>query len=103
MLNEELKYKTMFTSLVSTIDEISVLILTKQEINEEKKKELYGELADISNLVESEIVIPKNLVSTLFNFYILVHSDAAFNQDKSSLFFLGHLQEYIEKIFGENS
>ncbi|MDT3425770.1 ferredoxin-fold anticodon binding domain-containing protein [Paenibacillus forsythiae] len=103
MLNEDVKYKTMYTSLESAIDEISVLILTKQEIREDKKKDLYRKLADVSNLLESETVIAKDLAALLFNFYILVHSDVSISQDKSSLFFLGHLQEYIEKIFGENS
>lgn len=101
MLHENVLYQSKIYILEEYIEELSISLLTKQDINDSTIQNLYTLLIDIAKMLEQEKVIPKSLAELLFKFYKLAHSEVEYNQNKYLKVFVGQLQTYIGQIFGE--
>ena len=101
--NANLKNSEQFKQLEDVLEELSVALLTKQKIKEEKVLELNDQLVGLAELFQDESSIPKNFALRLFKFYVMAHTEVSFRnpKEKSERLLIAYLQTNITKIFSE--
>ncbi|WP_068773578.1 hypothetical protein [Paenibacillus sp. FJAT-26967] len=106
MLNnkQEEPYNEIMVRLEEIIFEVSIILLTKKDLTEEAMQRVYSILEEMQSILKDENRIPKSLTSMLFAFYKRAEAEMSYRKpiNSSQSNFIGHLQTYIGRIFGEN-
>lgn len=96
--------QTKWSSLFKNVEDLSVELLTKQQLSDSSVEDLNKNLVTLSEFYQNDELIPKELILVLFEFYTRAYAEISYRKPtKPEILLLSYLESNMKSLLKTKS